>query len=212
MLFMVSCIGTDIIEPALINSRLEILDFATELTVGDSYQFDAIFVNSMGEAETAPLVWLSLDPEVIAIDETGLASALKAGKTTVVVSFGQYSDSVMVNAGSTTVGSGSERSGALAGKGSYTVGGTAVLSREAGNSLKLQLNQDFQVSNGPGLYLYLSNSGTSVSGGVELGALKATSGSQNYDVPENVTLNTYDFVVVYCKPFRISFGCARLNQ
>ncbi|MBN9644798.1 DM13 domain-containing protein, partial [Corynebacterium sp. CCM 8862] len=43
-----------------------------------------------------------------------------------------------------------------------------------------------------------------------LGALKATHGNQNYDLPAEVDTDSVYTVVVWCERFRSAFGAARL--
>ncbi|NGN63013.1 DM13 domain-containing protein [Streptomyces sp. A7024] len=44
----------------------------------------------------------------------------------------------------------------------------------------------------------------------ELGKLKGNKGSQNYELPADVDLDTYGSVSIWCKRFAVSFGAAEL--
>ena len=71
--------------------------------------------------------------------------------------------------------------------------------------------EEFSVLNGPDLYVYLSPSADGYAeGGVELGVLKATDGSFNYDVPAGVDPRDYGSVVIWCKAFAVLFATAPL--
>ena len=94
----------------------------------------------------------------------------------------------------------------------YEFSGDAVLATNSNGSLTLQLANNFKAENGPGLNVYLSNSSNGITGAVELGELKSIEGSQEYDVPSNVALNSYDHIVIYCKPFGVAFGTAKLSN
>jgi hypothetical protein len=95
-----------------------------------------------------------------------------------------------------------------AGDGIHNASGTArVLHLEDGGAV-LRL-EDFQVTNGPDLFVYLSTD-KGASDYVDLGMLKASSGNQNYELPDGVDLSKYDNVVIWCKSFSVYFGGAQL--
>jgi len=76
--------------------------------------------------------------------------------------------------------------------------------------------ENFEVTNGPDLRVYLvpnSNPESSgdITGYVELGALKGNIGDQNYDIPDDVDISEYGSVVIYCDPFRVIFSVATLS-
>ncbi len=104
--------------------------------------------------------------------------------------------------------------GEFSGIGNYDVEGTVTLYKNTAGELIVEFADDFKSSNGPGVYIYLTNSPESVGGGVELGAIKSNSGSQKYNVSminSSVEINTYSHVLVHCKPFNVPFGYAALN-
>ncbi len=78
--------------------------------------------------------------------------------------------------------------------------------------------EDFEVTNGPDLHVILTPA-TSVSGRadvteagyVDLGALKGNVGSQNYEIPDDLDLEDYGTVVIYCVPFHVVFSVAPLT-
>jgi hypothetical protein len=69
--------------------------------------------------------------------------------------------------------------------------------------------EDFFVTNGIGLHVYLTKAGD-VNSGYDLGKLKANKGDQNYQIP---TINTdeYNIVVVYSKIFDLYYASAKLQ-
>lgn len=72
--------------------------------------------------------------------------------------------------------------------------------------------ENFKSTNGPDLYAYLSKDPRSISkGNIELGRLKGNIGNQNYHIPENVDLNEYKNVLIWCKQFSVLFGYADLT-
>jgi hypothetical protein len=72
--------------------------------------------------------------------------------------------------------------------------------------------EDFSVRNGPDLYVYLSPGPDGYAdGAIELGTLKATDGSFNYEVPAGVSVDGVRSVVVWCKAFSVQFAHATLE-
>ena len=69
--------------------------------------------------------------------------------------------------------------------------------------------ENFEVTNGPDLRVYLTNNEGDVKNGVHLEKLKGSKGDQNYSLA-NVDYEKYDAVVIYCQPFGVHFGQANL--
>jgi len=78
---------------------------------------------------------------------------------------------------------------------------------DTSNVLRLK---NFKSTNGPDLYVYLSTD-ENASDFVNLGALKASSGNQNYDIPDETDLSKYNKVLIWCKAFGVLFGSAELS-
>ncbi|WP_373231450.1 DM13 domain-containing protein [Cohnella sp.] len=81
---------------------------------------------------------------------------------------------------------------------------------QSGDLSYLRLEQ-FDVTNGPDLYVYLTKPGSSAADGVQLAKLKGNIGDQNYELPEDIDLSEYSTVVIYCKAFSVDFGYAELK-
>lgn len=94
-------------------------------------------------------------------------------------------------------------------------GEAKIFQIEAGEKL-LRL-EDFAVTNGPALYVYLvekANPQTSAdvkAGFYNLEKLKGNKGNQNYVIPKDVDLEKYQSVVIYCQPFSTIFATATLS-
>jgi peptide methionine sulfoxide reductase msrA/msrB len=69
--------------------------------------------------------------------------------------------------------------------------------------------ENFKTINGPDLFVYLS-SDEKATEFVNLGELKATEGNVNYNIPDNVDLAKYPFVLVWCKQFGVLFNRANI--
>ncbi|MDH3610850.1 MAG: DM13 domain-containing protein [Nitrosopumilus sp.] len=77
---------------------------------------------------------------------------------------------------------------------------------DGSNVLRLE---NFKATNGPDLFVYLSTD-KDASEFVNLGELKASSGNQNYEIPDEVDLTQYNNVLIWCKAFGVLFGSAEL--
>ena len=91
--------------------------------------------------------------------------------------------------------------------------GTARILRLADGQQILRL-EGFETSNGPALYVYLSQNPADGEDGLfdddylDLGELKGNIGDQNYVIPAEVDPLGYTSVVVWCDRFSVSFGAA----
>ena len=105
------------------------------------------------------------------------------------------------------------KSGSFMGADEFHFGrGSAQLIETAPGEFVVRL-ADFEVRNGPDLFVYLSPSaGGYADGAVELGALKADKGNQNYEVPAGVDPTTAGSVVIWCKQFSVLFATAPLDS
>ncbi len=77
--------------------------------------------------------------------------------------------------------------------------------------------EDFSVTNGPDLFVYLTKHPNPASssdvqeGFVNIGRLKGNKGNQNYELPKDLDLNEFQSVVIYCKAFSTLFSSAPLS-
>lgn len=89
---------------------------------------------------------------------------------------------------------------------------------DIGDGTKVLRLEDLATDNGPDVFVYLS--AAPISAGekaldddfVDLGGLKGNLGNQNYEVPDDVDLDRYKTVVIWCRRFSSGFGAADLNQ
>lgn len=107
---------------------------------------------------------------------------------------------------------GTTRSGEFAGADEFHFGrGSASLIETAPGTWIVRF-EDFSVRNGPDLYVYLSPDADGYADGVvELGTLKATDGSFNYQVPAGTDVGAHRSVVIWCKQFAVQFAVAPLR-
>jgi len=89
----------------------------------------------------------------------------------------------------------------------HEVEGRALLIEQ--NGKKILRFEDFNTINGPNLHIYLSSE-LGVEDFIDLGRIKATKGSVNYEIPEGTDTDKYDKVLVWCVPFRVLFSYAEI--
>lgn len=96
--------------------------------------------------------------------------------------------------------------------------GSATIFRGADGAMLLRLADDFQVTNGPDLYVWLVKHPGPASAAdvreaeyIDLGRLKGNIGDQNYQIPVDADLGGVGAVVVWCKQFGILFSTAALT-
>lgn len=88
--------------------------------------------------------------------------------------------------------------------------GTATVYELEDGSRILRL-EDFEVTNGPRLHVFLTPAGGVMDGAVDLGELRGNIGNQNYAIPEGTDLAALTEVVIYCVPFSVTFASAALS-
>ncbi len=72
--------------------------------------------------------------------------------------------------------------------------------------------EDFAVRNGPDLFVYVSpDPDGDVSGGTELGRLKADTGAFEYELPAGLHPASIGSVVIWCKQFAVLFAHATVG-
>ena len=96
--------------------------------------------------------------------------------------------------------------------------GTATVLRLADGRHVLRLGDDFRVTNGPDLYVYLSGAAAPrtsaelhAAGAFEIAPLKGNVGGQNYELPADLDLARFRSVVIYCRRFTTVFSTAELG-
>jgi hypothetical protein len=91
--------------------------------------------------------------------------------------------------------------------------GTATIYQQDG-AYVLRFEDDTDIQNGPDLYVWLL-AGTEYEGGtpaayLDLGNLKGTLGSQNYELPPEYDPATHRAVLIWCLRFAVPFAAAPL--
>ena len=90
-----------------------------------------------------------------------------------------------------------------------TVMGNGFLYKNFNGSYSILLD-NFNSSNGPALFVYLSKEATPVNF-IEAGKLKSTNGMQVYDLPTSTDILNYKYICIHCKDYNHLFGFAQLK-
>jgi hypothetical protein len=84
---------------------------------------------------------------------------------------------------------------------------------QRGDKTFIVFGDDFRAANGPDLKIFLSpktvsdvTGKTAINGALNIGALKATKGAQEYEVPAGVNLADYSSVLVHCEAYSVLWG------
>jgi hypothetical protein len=96
-----------------------------------------------------------------------------------------------------------------------TVAGNATLGKTSDGKVVLRFD-NLNSANGPDLHVYLSTqvgpaTTQQVMDGVEVGKLRATQGTSNYELATTIDITQFKSVVIYCKSFAVVFGYANLR-
>jgi hypothetical protein len=100
-----------------------------------------------------------------------------------------------------------ERSGTFSGRNNYSAEGSVRLVEDADGVRYLRFDDNFKTSNGPDLLVYI---GSEQDRGISLGVLKGNIGSQNYQLPDDLDVQSVDTVTIFCRSFNVDFGSASL--
>lgn len=207
-----SCIGDDIIADE-VPEQLRITNKIDSLRLGDSYQFEVMFFNNIGQQEEQTVSWSTSNANVISVTQTGLVTGLQEGSATITASVTlpdkapvEEAFEIVVADQTTEVEETSNRSGSIKTTSSYLLTGDFTFSAE-GNNIILSFDESYAASSAlPGLYVYLTNNPNTVTDAYEIGMVSTFSGAHSYEIPAEVGIDTYNYLLYYCKPFRVKVG------
>jgi hypothetical protein len=213
-----SCVGTDLIDDPIIGEKIRLSPRIDSLTVGQEQVFSIKFTNKYGVEESPKnSVWRSSDPTKISVDATGKAKAIALGKTTIYVTNGVATDSLVLNKQS-SIGANNnandttyiKRSVFKRFDNSHDAKGGVRIQTVKGIT-KIITETDFSTTAGPSLYLLLTNhldgrysvtpssqAINAVSAQVTPDKLTAFSGVQTWTVSSNINPKDYKYIVLYC--------------
>lgn len=206
--FFTACIKDDFVFDT-VDPLLRIDRSVDTLALGADFQFTALYLNNIGVAEEVGILWQSSAPDIISINNNGLATALQNGNAIISATFNDgnqlLEDAIEVHTGEETVTVSSERSGQINTTSSYELVGDFTLSAE-GSELVLSIADNYRASTAlPGLYVYLTNNPNTIANAYEIGAVETFEGAHTYTL-DDVELNDYNYVLYFCKPFNVKVG------
>jgi Bacterial Ig-like domain (group 2) len=229
LVFLQSCVGTDLIDDPIIAERVTISPRITTLEVGKEQVFTLKYTNKYGAEETPKsIVWRSNAADKVTIDATGKAKTLVFGKVTLYATVGSATDSIVLNqsgggGGGTTNDTTFIRRGVFKPVGgSYSAMGNVRIQTVKGVT-QIVTDANFSASAGPSLYLLLanhtngsytvtpgSNTVNAVSAQITANKLSQVSGVLTWAVPSSVNPANYQYAVLYCTLGPV-FGYAELK-
>lgn len=226
IIFLSSCIGTDLIEETEVPEQVLISTNISSIKIGDEVQFEAIYTNKYGMTENKQVIWSTITPETVSVTPSGLIRALKAGDAVIKATAANAETTriIKVSADPVIETGINTRSGTFmsAGSGSYTVTGDVMITTQNGKS-KITVKDSFKASIGPSLFLLLTNhtngsymvvnnnpaiNGTSAQ--ISLTRLTNFQGAMSWDVPAGVDVKNYKYALLYCTLGPV-FGFAELK-
>jgi trimeric autotransporter adhesin len=178
---------------------------AQDITIGQTVLLTAAGANAAGGAVGGlTFGWASSSTSAVTIMPTGMATAVGYGAANITASANG------VTSGTTTINV--VRQGNFSGAGSA---GTAKLKIDNG-VLKLSTSTNFFVSSSPpDLRIYLSANSNNISNSVlisNLTSIGQTSGARTWNIPTNVTISQYRYVLVWCAQVGGAYGVADLGM
>lgn len=210
---LTACIKDDFVDD-LTEAQLRITTILDSIELNSSFQFEAMYLNNIGVQEVVDFEWSSSNPQIVEINNEGLATAISGGESTIRVRYDDDDetliDSILVAVGETTVSSVQFINSNIVTTSSYLLEGDFTYS-EIQSGVEIVFADNYAASTAlPGLFVYLSNNPNSIANAHEIGAVEVFSGSHRYEVAD-VSFQDYKFLVYFCKPFNVKVGDGNLE-
>jgi len=211
-----ACIGDDIIMDR-VDETLRITAQAASIAAGETFQFEARYTNNIGETEEGQVTWRSSDEAILSIDQDGLVTAIAQGTTTVSAEVTLEDGAVLkeeidveVSMVTVAIELPTSRAGVIKTTTFYDLEGDFTVNA-VDNNLVIEIAENYKASSAlPGLYLYLTNNPNSINEALEIGEVTVFEGAHAYEL-ENVGLTDYDYLLYFCKPFRVKVGDGKIE-
>ncbi len=211
-----SCIGDDIIMDR-VDETLRITNQAASIAAGETFQFEARYTNNIGNTEEGRVIWGSSDESILAITTDGLATAISQGNVVVSAEATLEDGSTLreemnveVSMITVEVATPTSRSGVIRTTTFYDLEGDFTLD-EIDGGVALNIADNYKTTSAlPGFYVYLTNNPNSINDAVEIGEVTIFEGAHSYEIL-GVGLTDYDYVLYFCKPFRVKVGDGKIE-
>lgn len=206
-----SCIQTDYQEP--LPETLRIVNLPNSAPVDTSFSLSYEYTDTNGNLVDTDATWSSSNEDILSITGNTASSHMEGSVTISVTSNGLSNQQEIIVTNSddeTPTPTENSRSGSLMGTG-YTISGDFILEEIDGD---LILTITGYVPDGPGPYFYLTNSETSLVNELQLGVAE-NAGDYTYNISElnaEATIDSYDYLMVWCEPFRVRLGIGEFNN
>ena len=221
-----SCIGTDFVEEEERPERISIQQSKTNIEKGDTVTFQGTYYNEYGYQVEANFDWKSANDSIFRFLSDGLGEALDTGNVEIEATSKGIREAKTL----TIYAEGEAPANLQSRKGTfkdaddgYFAEGTAKLTQNQEGGITLEFLEDFRTSNGPSVYVFLANETAgpfnyeegghvvnSTSAQITSNKLDNFSGAMTFEVPDEVAIDDYDYVVLYCILGPV-FGYADLN-
>jgi hypothetical protein len=214
--FCTACIGDDFVDDK-VDPVIRILNPVDSMAVDSTYNFEVLYLNNVGVEFEVDAEWSSSDQSIISISSQGVAKALAPGSAEISV---EYSDGEVVAVDSHKVGVGErtietesgEKNGQVNTTSSYRLTGAFTMELDESSNVIISFGDDYEASTAlPGLFVYLSNNPSTISGALELQAVEVFKGAHTYTV-KNVGLDDYGYLLYFCKPFNVKVGHGKIED
>lgn len=219
VLFISSCVGDyfidDFVEPVIsISSSIDTIG------VGESAQLDYRYLNNVGQLQNLSSVsWVSSDPSIISVSETGVITGVQKGAAEIMLSALvndiSVSDNYPIIVGDSTVESeqSTKRSGVLRSTSQYLLKGSFTLEANDDGTLILTYSDDYEATRAlPELHGFLSNNPNSFQDAYDLGETTVFEGAHSITIGPGIDISDYSYITYWCVPFRVKVGDATIEE
>lgn len=191
-------------------NSIKIVPNRKQVAVGDTFTLNAYYYNNKNEIESVPLSWAVSDTTIASLSSNNLATTYNEGFVNFTVKYGAIASATSFITVSGFAENYTKRSGKISGKNNHVAMGTVVLIQE-GAVLEIKFEPDFSSQSGPELIVYLSNEEKVVSSSLYIAPLAKLSGEHKYTAPLGTNLRDYNYVIIHCKPYNVTFAAAQLK-
>jgi len=216
-LILTGCITDDLVFDA-VAERISIQNPIDSLAIGDSFTLDAAYFNEVGIEEAISIEWQSSDETVLTVSEEGIITGQSMGQAHVIAAAmtadTSLTDSLFIIVGDrTSQPQLKSRRGSIRTTSSYALSGDFTM-EETPDGILISFGEDYVASSAlPGLYVYLTNNPNTNNGAFEIGEVTTFGGAHQYLVTsDEVQINTYQFLLYYCKPFNVKVGDGEIGD
>lgn len=94
----------------------------------------------------------------------------------------------------------------------HEIKGDVLMELQSDNTLLLSFSEDFIADSGPFVDVYLANTAYVDENSRLIEKLKSYSGAQMYELPQDIDISEYEYVVVHCTEYNVIWGHALMSE